>query len=519
MRISGYQRWRALPSGSGARTIVALGAVVALVAALGACSGGDQKRSASERVLRIGVTAAPASLDPAKGRVERLMRPLAYESLVQQRPDGSYGPGLATKWRYLNDNATLEFTLRDGARFSDGTPVDADAVKQWLEYFPTANGPFVSRMGALESVEAVDKRTVRLNLAAPNPAAHALIAVNNWGAVASSEAVADPGVLGSKTFGAGPYTLDPSATVSDDHYTFVPNKHYYDKSKIKFSQIVVKVIAKPSSMLQAAQSGQLEVAVGDASTADAAKGAGFDIVHAPTATQGLVFGDRNGKIAPAMGDVRVRQALNYAVDRKAITKALAGRYGTPSSQMPSPDGWDPAYQDYYEYDPAKAKALLAKAGYPNGFTLKLLEASRGSALTQAVAKYFKAVGVKVDVTTAATDGDYVRKVQAKKFPLVNQALPADYTMWQWYIVVWKPGTLWNFTDWRDPLLTKLALDGAQAADGAKYWVEMSRRATEQAYFLPLYKDDSIYYVSKDIGGVEASEKGAGQVFVPAWSPK
>lgn len=511
--------------------IVVTVAVVAMMAT-SACGGGGSAASgggsaAGKGTLTIGVPDAPANLDPAKDSLGPVYRPLAYEPLINVKPTGGYSPGLATSWRYVGrGNTTFELTLRKNARFSDGTAVTADAVKTWLDYFAEAGGPFVARMGPLKAVKTVGRWTVRLELGAPNPGVVDVIATQNWGAVASPKAVAKPSTLGSKAYGAGPYTLAPSESVTGDHYTYVPNRYYYDKSRIRFSKIVMKVIGNSSSMYQAFQAGQLDVAVGEPGTAAAAERGGVSIVRAPVNTAAFYLTDRNGKLAKPLGDVRVRQALNYAVDRKAITSAIVGTYGKPSAEMPSTDGWDPAYQDHYRYDPAKAKSLLAAAGYPNGFTLKVLDQSGGkdpnggNALTQATAKYLAAVGVKLEITTATNFGDYLRKIQSKEFPLINQEMPGSYSTNLWYTVVWKQGTLWNFTDANDTVMDKLHEKGAAApADkGAAYWTQMSRRATEEAHFVPLFVYEDIYYVSDRVGGVTVTAKGRWP-YVPDWYPR
>jgi peptide/nickel transport system substrate-binding protein len=138
--------------------------------------------------------------------------------------------------------------------------------------------------------------------------------------------------------------------------------YYYHHAAIRFSKVVVRVIPSPASMLEAMTTGQVDVAQGTTSTADAAAAfAGIDVLYASQAVGGLWFLDRSGTLSPPIADVRVRRALNYAIDRRAITESLIGRYGEPTSEVITTDGFDPEFQDYYEYDPARARALLAEA--------------------------------------------------------------------------------------------------------------------------------------------------------------
>lgn len=487
---------------------------VALVVILGvaACSAGGATQGAKS-VLTLGLTAEPISLDPAKDGTTPYMtvRALTNEAITHLNKDGSIGPGLAVSWRYIGTgNKDFEFELRKDARFSDGEPVTAEAVKKWLEYFAKSNGPSVSQLGPIRSIDTVGQRTVRLHLKAANPMIPAVLSeAANWGFVSSPKAIAKSKTLSSGSAGAGPYVLVPSETVGGDHYTFKPNKHYYDKEKIRFKKIVAKVIPTASSMLQAFKTGQVDVALGDPSTADAAAASGTHIVRAPTLTR-LYTLDPSGAIAKPLGDVRVRQALNYAIDRKAITSAIAGEYGAPTSQMATPDGWDPEYAGYYAYDPKKAKELLADAGYQDGFNIRVLvqgkfEGSFGQQLTQTVAKNLADVGVNVSMVTTATVPEYGQVVQKNTpkdgFPVIQAPSTDSRSMWLQYGIYAAPEAIFNKLGWHDPVLTKLWRQGQTAADPAPYWKRMSRRIVEQAYLLPVLRQDAVYYVSDDVAGV------------------
>src|SRR5262249_27523525 len=110
---------------------------------------------------------------------------------------------------------------------------------------------------------------------------------------------------------------------------------------------------------------------------------------------------KDGTTANPLNKLQVRQALNYALDRKAIVKGLLGTAGTPTSEMATADGWSTKVANYYPYNPAKAKSLLAAAGFPDGLTLSALNQTfsgqLGDPLLQAMVKYFQAVGVKLDI--------------------------------------------------------------------------------------------------------------------------
>ncbi len=316
------------------------GALVVAVSVLGLVAASPAV-SAGKPVLTIASPTDPRSLDPtATGNL--LVAHLAYANIIRTNPDGSFSPELATSWHYLNAkggsggaNKGFEFTLRHDARFSDGTPVTAQAVVAWLTYFSQSKSVNVGSMPPIKSIQAIGKWTVRIICKSPNPQFRLTLGYGNtglWGAVASPDAVANPAKFNTETFGAGPYMVDPSQSLAGDHFTFVPNPYYYAKSTIKWSKIVVRIIPTGSSRLQALQAGQVDVAFGDAQTVSAARSSGLSVSVAPGLTPLFLInasGSRNGG-AP-LKDVRVRQALNYAIDRKAIAKALFGKDGTATA--------------------------------------------------------------------------------------------------------------------------------------------------------------------------------------------
>jgi peptide/nickel transport system substrate-binding protein len=490
-------------------------AIVALSAASVAVplTAAHAASSAAKPVLTVGIDQPPQSLNPALDDTgtNLIVHALSDETLIHINANGTYSPGLATSWKYLGSgNTTFEFTLRSDARFSDGSPVTAQAVKVWLNYFDHANGPFVSDFGPITSITTSGKWTVILHLGAANPDVPYFLseALFNWGFVESPEAVAHPATLGTTTDGAGPYELVSSQTVAGSVYTFKPNPYYYDPSGIKWSKVVVKVISDPATMLSAAESGQLDVAQGDVSTASAAKAAGFNVLSAPDGTVHILFLDRAGTLDPALGNVEVRQALNMAINRAEITTALVGKYGTPTSEDITTDGFSSQYQNYYSYNPTKAKAMLTAAGYPNGFTFNVFEQNDlgtiGIPVMQAVAQQLAAIGVTMNLTTIEpsqvvpdlTGGQYAA------WAVAGEAFPT----WSTYSAYFAPTTFINPFKVADPTLGAVISQGATAANPSQDWINASHLVQEQGLFLPVFGYDTIFYVSKKVGGVNFTEK-------------
>jgi peptide/nickel transport system substrate-binding protein len=510
------------------RRLIGLSAAAAVlfVGARVASSHAEASHAAAAKpTLTIGLAIAPTSLDPAKdiGGPTQIMRDLTNMSITHINPNGTISAGLATSWKYVGKgDTTFEFTLRHDVRFSDGTTVTAAAVKTWLGYFLKAKGPWVDTVGAIHSIDTIGNWTVRLNLSAPNPILpESLSELYPGGSVSSPKLVANPKLLGTETDGAGPYVLVPSQSITGDHYTFVPNSYYYDPSAIKFGKVVVKIITTPSTMLAAIRTGQLDMAYGDPTTAAAAKSAGLGVVSAPTGTVGLLLTDRGGKLTPALGSVQVRQALNYAIDRKAITKALVGAYGDPTSEFASIDGYVPGYRNYYPYDPAKAKALLKAAGYPNGFTFTVAVASFagvfGDPVADAIAQDLSAIGVTMKIDDTSTNAAFVQAALGTQVDAFN-ATQGAFPIWIAYALEFGPTAGDNPFQVDDPVIDKLYAEGSKSTNPAPYWQKISEALTTQAVAVPVFETDWLYYVSPKITGVAAS--GASLFPQPTeWSPK
>lgn len=465
--------------------------------------------NAAKPTLTFGTPDGPESLNPALDvtGTENLWRPLITTPIFLENPNGTFGPGLAASWKYVGaGNETFSFTLKHGVRFSDGSIVTAAAVEAWLIYYNAHASASYAAQLPLTSINTVGNWTVVLHVATPNPLIpYYLSNAQERGYVNGPTALANPAsYLASQSDGAGPYMVDPAQTVAGDHYTFVPNPYYAAKAAVHFSSVVVKVITDPQTMLEALTTGQVNVAYGDQSTAVGAHSAGFQVLAYGQGTDGLEISDRSGgrPTSKPFESLLVRQALNYAMDRKAISHALFGRYGSPTDQFGALDAVDPKYNNYYPYNPTKAKQLLAEAGYPNGFTVNVVDigfaGNLGDPLIQAMAQDAAAVGVTFNITTGPTFPIFFQGVLSGQNELTN-AVNTYAPMYATYTAFFKPGS--NFltaasTD--QPQLTTLYNEGAVAKNPAKYWLAISRTVVKEADTLTITTVPAYYYLSKHL---------------------
>ncbi|MEU1518454.1 ABC transporter substrate-binding protein [Streptomyces sp. NPDC005811] len=497
------------------RTVLhaSIGAVAALT--LAACGGGNGNGGGGSgpATLTIGMSSAPNSLDPAQiatGPFVNYLDP-AYASLLTRNADGALAPGLADTWGYVGSgNTTFKLHLRGGAKFADGTPLTAAEVVASLTYFQKGSGPAASYYRPL-TFSTPDGSTVVIKSPTPNPDMGALFTpAFLGGAVISPAGLKAPKKLASATFGAGPYVYSAAESVSGDHYVYVPNKNFYDQSAIHFKKITVRVIPNINSEVQALKSGQIDFMYGSADVAPAVAGnSSIATIKKPTTWAGLFLLDRDGTVVKGLADERVRQALNYAVDRTAITKAVYGAYGTPVSQpaMPGYDGYSSKAAKMYDHDPAKARKLLAEAGYARGLTIPVNYGSfdpSTTKLVQAVQDQLDKVGVRLKLSAATNFGGWINDLLSKKFAatVLSPGQGGDENFYAQQAGFTKTGIM-NVFGVDDPdvdaAFTELAASDKQSAGPAAQ--ALTDVITRKALALPVSGADTIVMYKAKLKGV------------------
>lgn len=494
--------------------------LAALALAATACGGGGTKAgeqpAASGQVgdkLTVVTVIEPLTLDPAKApQNDAWLAELAYQPLIVRKSDGTLLPGLAESWEYQGEgNTTFVLRIRQGVRFADGSELTAQSVVDHLNYVTAAQGQMAPFLAG-NTFTATDAHTVTITASAPNPNFPEMFTQDYLiGGVISPAGLKDPGKLGAATAGAGPYMLDPAQTVARDHYTYVQNPNFPDKDQVHWRTVVVRVVKNPQSVLNALKTGQADVAVGDPSTVDAAETAGLTVTSTPSLWSGVVLADRGGTQAKALADVRVRQALNHATDRKTIADALFPGFGRPANQLTVPGGYgyDKGLEDAYPYDVEKAKALLAEAGYADGFTLKVVTPryQQLNLLAQALGDQWKKVGVQLEITDHAEANQYVADAFGGKFPAFMTAF-GQIPVWMQGPSLFLPKAAFNPFHVEDPALAEL-YDKASRASG-KEKEDLDKQVegylVEQAWFVPVVSTGLPYYARKTVTGLATSPK-------------
>ena len=360
-------------------------AAIAILVAMTACSGGSSSqstpRSTSKSTIVVGVTQEPTTLDvtaQATAAIAEDLRDNLYEGLVRTDPTGKVVPQLAERWDLSPDGKTYTFHLRT-AKFHDGSPFTADDVKFSYERAMTPGtvpaNPHIDYWAPVQGVEVVDPHTVKVTLKQFSDGFLFHMAQGSAAIIPKSTHLASSSPpatnLATAPVGTGPFKFESWNRGAS--LTLVRNEDYW-ATKAILQKVVFKYITDPNAMNNALLAGDIDVisgVTGPEQLATFASNASFKVLEGkPT---GKILVGMNNAAGPTK-DIRIRQAISYAVDRKAFIDGIQQGHAVPIGSHAVPNNSEPYYVDMtglYKQDKAKAKQLLADAGYPNGLSLRI----------------------------------------------------------------------------------------------------------------------------------------------------
>lgn len=386
--------------------------------------------------LRIGLAAEPTSIDPHFHNLapNNALRQHIFESLTQADENVLTRPSLATEWKPIDDT-TWEFTLRDGVTFSNGTPFSATDVVYSICRIPLVEGSpssFTSFVGDITGID-VDGNTIRFTTGGPAPllptnmASVAIVSAaafggegvtyskercENMGDLPASTDFNDP----SKAVGTGPYTLESYTRGDNIRLTINPN---YWGDAPAWENVLMRPIANPGARVAALLAGDVDVIeTPPIQDFDNIKRAGFEIAQGLSNRVIYLHMNNGADVPPGVAgtdgknpfaDVRVREAISTAINREAIVDRVMGGVAVPAGELlPYPlfGTREDAAPD--AFDAERAKALLAEAGFPNGFEIILATPNdryiNDERISQAVAQMLARIGIRtnIDAMTAST---------------------------------------------------------------------------------------------------------------------
>ncbi len=366
--------------------------------------------------LRVAVDRDPENLDPnfAKQIIAETFSQAVFDSLITFSYEGDFIPLLASEFAFTSDT-TLEFWLREGITFHNGETFDARSVTTSVARMQDEDegSHLIRNFASIEEVEVVDGYHVIMHLSGPDAQLlHALtrlpmVPPDHFAEVGQAEFAQNP-------IGSGPFKF--VEYVIDSHTTFEANPDYWDgspKGKPLVAEVIMRVIPEPTTRVSELVTGGVDLiaavpldqrsVVTDAGMTNISYADGrVAIARINSSNKGTSAENAEGEAArgfEALADARVRQALNYAVDRQTIIDALLGGTATPLGQpfVPGGFGYNPN-NEAYPYDPDKARELLAEAGYADDLTIKLTAQNTVlSDVLTALVDYFADVGVTAEL--------------------------------------------------------------------------------------------------------------------------
>lgn len=444
--------------------------------------------------LRVSMPYNPGAIDPMTGRnlpdFNTLF--LIYDALIDFDPDTlDLKPGLARSWRWV-DNRTLALELAQGVTFHDGTRFDADAVKFNLDRYKTDRRSNVKPdLAALDAVEVNGPHAVTLHLNKPYAPMPVLL-TDRVGLMVSPKSIreAPDGNADRIAVGTGPFRF--VSWQDNERITTERNPGYWRTGLPYLDGVVLNIINELPTVLRSVTAGEADLGLNLTSDlvpiAERATNIKYEL-HASTTFYGCFV----NYAKPPLDDLRVRQALNYAIDRDEMVNVLASGHGEAGCGVIPRENWgcDPATFRYYDHDPDKAKRLLAEAGHPDGIDLEAfgwpdqVSLRRSEMLTAQFAKS----GIRLHTTPASpVDGLTFFSIQKKGNiaigPVSGRPDPS-----QEYENLFTPTALYNASGMETPELRQL-LDASVAVEDRAArkaaLAKVQRYVIEQALNLTFY---------------------------------
>ncbi|MFI7211527.1 ABC transporter substrate-binding protein [Micromonospora maritima] len=492
-----------------------LGGAVATLTAVGLTACGDTgERGGGKRggTLTVGFDNEPTTLDPALSSAissDRSVLNLFYDTLLRQERDGSFVPALAEKWTV--EGTTVTFTLRDGVRFHDGTPFDAEAAAFNLRRVidPATKSTKAGALKKLAAADAVDPRTLRLTLKAADPLLLVQLA-HEPGMMASPTAV-KAGDYGRKPVGTGPFVFD--AWRSKVQLTGKRNTTYWrraaDGSALpRLDQVVFRFVTDTKVLRAEVTTGGVQLVRALPPEEFKQLAGNKQVVLEDIGVRRAYYVALNVTRAP-FDDPKVREAFAMAVDRTGVGKAAAGGEFDLAPSFATSKDWfyDPSITPP-PFDPAKAKAALGGAPVP--ITVVARRRAPDPTIAELLQSQLTAAGFapKVEVLEAQTQLDRMRKQDFDATLLVIDIPRLDPSLSFDPYFASKGSNNWSgLTDTTLDGLLEKAVGSDDRAVRRQAYVDVQRRIVGENYWIFLHQPKSPLIHSAKLSGIVLNVDG------------
>lgn len=483
------------------------------VASAAAAMGGSafaQARPRAGGTLTYAAGSATQTLDPQFITDVTTFRGVGtmYEALTKQDENGKVGPGLALSWTVSADKRTWTFKLRPGVTFHDGTPFNAQAVKFTYDRIlnPATGSPRRSTLEMVESTAVVDDLTFRLTTKEPfAPLLAQLSAYNVY--ILSPAHVQKEGANFSKTAsGTGPFKLQ--TWQPGEKLVVVRNDKYWGE-QAKLDSVVFSVVPEDSARTLLLLSGQADVIselpyimVKKLGSLDAVR-----VVRKPGYR--TIYIGMNLSVAP-FNDIRVRQAVAHAINKPALVQGVLSGIGTLGGSLESSviEGTAKELQPY-PYDLAKARRLLAEAGFPNGFSTEFMvptgRYNMDRQVAEAIQGQLAAVGIKAQIQSPEF-GAYLAALTKGKVPLFlsGKGSPTGDMDFTQALLNHSTGKM-NYFNFKNPDVDRLIQQQRVAIDPKerhRLLTELQTKVYQEGPHITLYYEDQVSAVRANVRDVK-----------------
>lgn len=421
-----------------------------------------------------------------------------FDTLLTRDPKtAEIKPYLATSYKIVNDT-TWEFKLRDGIKFHNGEPFDANTVKFSIERIlsPDLKSPQRANYSLVDHVEVVDPLTARVITKQPFPVLPSYLATHR---VVPPKYAQDKGAdfLAANPVGTGPYKFVEWA--KGDHVALEANPNYWNGTP-PAKKVIFRPVSEASTRIADLIAGRSDFIFGvTPDDIERIKGnANLTVFSTPTERIAYLMMQTLDTFDSPTKDPKVREAISYAIDRNSLLTILLKGHGKLTNEMLSPQhvGYDPAIAPY-TFDQKKAKALMQEAGVGNGFKLQFLTSPTydvGNLVVQALQEMLGQIGIKLDISSIEWSL-YLKKIQNKDWQDIRfgqwscSCLDADGVLYPLY------DSESGWSAYSNPEMDKAlqagktTLDSAARKDAYRMALNIGRELTP---ILPLWQVEAIY---------------------------
>ena len=448
--------------------------------------------------LRVALSGEPASLyipttpdinsDTAASQL--------YDPLVQLDDQGKIVPSLAESWEISADGTEYTFYLRQGVTFHNGDPFTADdVVATWKYGTDEKTSKWPDRYTIAKTVEKVDDYTVKVTTDGPKP----LLLVTMWDfwSIIPGKYMDEVGVEGfqQKPVGTGPFMFD--SWVKGDNITYKANPNYWQKGLPKAAELTFRFIPDSATRVAAIQTDEIDIVTRLTSEESKSLETVQGVItggHTLSRVYYIAFNNMTTGLDKPTMDAKVRQAMNYAVDVDGIIKALFSGYGKRATGFVATGEMGYGNVQPFAYDPEKAKALLAEAGYADGFTIDMAcpagAYSSFEEVCQAIVGNLKDVGITVNLEIMESGQYWDLEAKKQLPPLFGDAWqePSGEAYNRLFGAL--GGNDASYSSWSDPQIDSLLKSISQEVDVDKrtaLYEELQVFMQENPPFIYLYE--------------------------------